>query len=75
MNIGKLYTYNTSRRVHETVDFQRWFVEIRENTPFIILGMTNLPEIFSGVVKGYKVLTSDGEIGWISGIEESFKEI
>lgn len=74
MNIGRLYTYNYSRLLHETKELTEWFIEIEEDTPLVLLELYK-PASFSGVVKSYKVLTSNGLVGWISGLEEFFREL
>ena len=75
MNIGGLYTYSHERRLHTCNRLNEWFTNISNETPFVLLEVKQIPHTFSGVVCAYKVLTSDGEIGWISGIKEFFQEL
>ena len=75
MKIGGLYTYRHSRRLHRTRELNEWFAEFDEDTPLVLLEVYNLPASFSGVIRAYKVLTSTGIIGWISGDKEYFHEL
>ena len=75
MNIGGLYTYRHSRRLHKTKELDEWFLEVDEDTPLVLLEVHNLSASFSGAVKSYKILTATGEIGWISGIKDFFYEV
>lgn len=75
MNIGGLYTYRHSRRLHRTKELNEWFAEIDEDTPLVLLEVYYLSASFSGVIRAYKVLTATGIIGWISGDKEYFHEL
>ena len=77
MNIGGLYTYRHSRRLHRTKELNEWFAEFDEDTPLVLLEVYNLPASFSEVrvIKAYKVLTSTGIIGWMIGAKEYFHEL
>jgi hypothetical protein len=75
MNIGGLYTYRDSRRLHKTKELDEWFLEVDEDTPLVLLEVHNLSASLSGAVKSYKILTANGEIGWISGIQDFFYEL
>jgi len=73
MNIGGLYTYADQRRLHKDEECNEWFVEVSSETPFVILDIKEATRI--GVVKAYKILTANGDVGWFSGLKEYFVEL
>jgi len=73
MNIGRLYTYPFQRRLHKDEECCEWFVQVSNETPFVILDIKEYTRI--GVSKAFKVLTASGDIGWICGLKELFVEI
>jgi hypothetical protein len=75
MNIGGLYTYKHTRRLHKTQELNEWHKEVELDTPFVVLDIQMIPSSFSGLVKSYKILAATGEIGWISGVQEFFHEL
>lgn len=75
MNIGGLYSYYHRRRLHKESDCEEWFLEISGKIPFVLLGIETNKKSLTGLVKSYKILTANAEVGWISGIEEYFEEV
>jgi hypothetical protein len=73
MKIGGLYTYAGQRRLHEDQECNKWFVEVSSETLFVLLDIKETTRI--GVVKAYKILTANGDVGWISGLKEYFVEL
>jgi len=69
MNIGGLYTYSHERRLHTCNRLNEWFTNVSMETPFVLLEVKPIPASFSGVVSAYKILTPNGDIGWISAIK------
>jgi hypothetical protein len=71
--VGKLYKYADQRRLHEDQECNKWFVEVSSETLFVLLDIKETTRI--GVVKAYKILTANGDVGWISGLKEYFVEL
>ena len=71
MNIGGLYTYPDQRRLHKDYRLGEWIGYVSEQSPFVMIEIKGVIPLFTV----YKILTTDGEIGWIYGIKEYFKEV
>jgi len=48
-------------------------IEVSSETLFVLLDIKETTRI--GVVKAYKILTANGDVGWISGLKEYFVEL
>lgn len=66
--IGKLYRYTCvwSTGLYRSHDQIGAFNKIRQNDIFVLLEQNK---------SHFKILTSDGEIGWITGVPKNFQEV
>lgn len=74
MKIGGLYTYTDWRRLHKTKDLMEWVVDMPNKTPFVLLEVQEVSRTF-GMTKSYKILTTNGDIGWIHGLKQCFRKL
>ena len=75
MNIGGLYTYPDQRRLHTDYSLDEWIGHVSEQSPFVMIEVKQIIRRYHGHITVYKILTADGEIGWIYGMKEYFKEV